>query len=182
MLILLGGFLGSGRAFLARKLAQQLEFHYCDINDYKMRTYFIGADRLVHEHTQEPLNDKTRLLLYERVAKDLPLLSKMYSGVVMDTSFHRLKPREYFFDEARKHFNKVIFVWVDSDERQTRRIVDRMAEHGVVRSVPKTLRRQRDIRKRFQPFPFPPTVFHYDGTGKKSITRLRALVEVTAPI
>ena len=78
MLILLGGFLGSGRAFLARKLAQELEFHYCDINDYKMRAYFVGADRLVHEHIQEPLNDKARLFLYERVAKDLPCSQNVF--------------------------------------------------------------------------------------------------------
>jgi predicted kinase len=174
MLVVLGGFVG-GRALLARKLAEELHFYYCDINAYKMHTHDIGRDGHVRSKTQEPQGDEARLFLYRRVIGDFQLLAKMHTDVVVDSSFHRAGPREYFLREAEKYFKPVVFVWVEASEDDSLGFLRRMEKKGVI-DVKEGLARREQAKENFQPFPEPPLTFVHSIADTDSVGRLSSLI------
>ncbi|MDP3645488.1 MAG: hypothetical protein Q8R25_00165 [bacterium] len=100
MLVLLGGFRGSGKRKLAIELARQRGFHWYDI----WRHQVFGA----------PSTDIERLFVYSKIVRDFSLLSKMYSGVVLSDGLHRKKPREFLVEKSKDFFSEVAYVWIDS--------------------------------------------------------------------
>src|SRR4051812_19020624 len=103
MLIILGGFLGSGRDTLARAVAAKNGFHYYDVDQKKFHTGEYDKKGIFHEKLLRPFGEQARLDLCERVAEDLPMLSKLYDTVILDGPFHEAKVREYFFSTAKTY-------------------------------------------------------------------------------
>lgn len=100
-----------------------------------------------------------RMVLYRRVLEDLPRLSKMYLDVVVDAGFPRAISRDFFFSEARKYFDDVLFVWVELDEESVRRKLNKRDENFAKWSVHK-----RELTKNEFQAPDPSTtVFKYTG-------------------
>ncbi len=155
MLICIGGFPGSGKHALARYVAEHLGYYYYDINQKKL-PYPVLTQRGVHEKLQQPDTDEKRTLLYQRIVKDFPLLSKMYPDMVIDSAFHRIHPRDAFFREARQYFDDVLVLWVESDAQEG-------AWQGIDNSEA-SVRKEKLIRKEFQPFDVPVPTFSYSGS------------------
>ena len=159
MIILLGGFLGSGRRVLARKIAKRLGFYYYNIERKKLRAFKFNTNREVRHRTIQPRSDVERRRMYAQVVEEFPLLSKMYPDIVIDDAFHRAGPREYFFSEAKRYFRDMVFVWVDSDEKWVGERFVHMLKKKVIRSIEDARRRRLSAKKRFQPFKDEPITF-----------------------
>jgi len=181
MLIALGGLWGSGRTMLARKLAQRLGFFYYDVEQKKISKYAFNKQGQVKEQVQQPNTDEMRLFVYKKILEDLPLLSKMYTGVVLDDSFHRAKPREYLFREAGKHFDPIRFVWIDSDEEHIADRLEMMRLMGKIKSVRWALQNRARQEGEFEPPSPPPLTFHHALSNDKAAARLVELIRTVAP-
>ena len=176
MLIVLGGFLGSGRHILARKLAERMGFYYYDSEGKKPRRGFIDKNHMLRERIIRPMNDEARTRYYELILDDFRVGSKMYPDIVVDDSLHRKKPRDFFLHEARKYFDKIAFVWVDTPEESVAEHFSKMNELKIIRSIEKASARRARHIKNFEQFgPETPVFFHHK-TGKHSVGRLMRLV------
>ena len=145
MLVVLGGLLGSGRRVLARKLAEQQHFHLYDMDaKYPHRHVFDETGR-AKEVTVRLHTDEARLSLYKRVLEDMPKLSKMHPNIVLEDPFTRAKPRDAFFNAARKHFDRVVFVWIDSDEPNVTKRLELMRRKGLIQSIQTALERRKMV-------------------------------------
>jgi len=180
MLVALGGLSGSGRKFLAQKLAEKYGFHYYDIGQKKARTGFFDAGNTFREQVFGPRNDKERTQMYERVVVDFPMLSKMYPNTVCESTFHRSVPRDYFFEEARKYFRPVIFVWIDSDGADAEARITGMAERAAISSLAEGLHRRDEAKKEFQPFSETVPTFHNVLSDTEAPEKLSALIQTLA--
>lgn len=174
MLIVLGGFLGSGRAILARLLAEQARFHYYPLLDKKKYLHFDKKHQL-HERIMEPSTDPARMQMYRETLKDFPLISKMYNDVVIDDAFHREKPREFFLEEARAYFNPVVFVWIESPDETVEPRLQEAERVGFVPNVPAALRKRKQMIKEFEPFSGS-LVFFHRISNKRAARELLGLV------
>lgn len=173
MLIVLGGLLGSGAKTLAGQLAMKSGLHHYDIDQKKLREPVLdphGDFRIL-----QPRTDKDRVKVYESVFKEFPLLSKMYTDVVVDDVFHRDVPREYFLSEARKYFDPVVFVWVESDEDSVKIRLERMEKAGKVPSLAAAMRRRKTAQMKMQPLPPSAPVFSHRASGEEGIAARQAM-------
>lgn len=181
MLICLGGFLGSGRRILARRLSTRLKFYYYDTESKKLHRHTFNKSGHVREETQHSTTDKEQLFIYEKILKDFPLISKMHRDVVIDDSFHRAKPREYFLVEARKYFDTIVFVWIDSDEEHVANRFRLMQITGMTNGIRGALQRREREQKEFEPFESSPLTFHHALSNDKAAGRLIELIRTEAP-
>ncbi|HTR18613.1 MAG TPA: hypothetical protein VMH91_01370 [Candidatus Paceibacterota bacterium] len=153
MLILLGGFLGSGRKMLAKQLAYRQKFYLYDTEAKKMHHPEFQSDGSVKEVTEPPKSEEQRMFLYKRIVDDFPRLSKMYPDTVIEEAFHRIGPRDYFITEAKKFFDPVVFVWVDSDEAHVEERMRRMVKLGLVKNLSEAMNRRRRAARHFNQDP-----------------------------
>ena len=167
MLVVLGGLLGNGARTLADQLAARFGLYHYDIARKKIR--HPTFDRRGDFRILQPRTDKDRVKVYENVCKDFPLLSKMYPDVVVDDTFHRDIPREYFLSEARKYYTPVVFVWIESDEASVRVRLERIRQAGKIESVDGALRRREKAHAKQQPFPPATPIFFHRTSGKEGI-------------
>lgn len=172
MLIVLGGFLGSGRFVLADLLAEQSGFHHYPLLEKKKNLHF-GKNHQLHERIMEPSTDPARMQLYREVSKDFPLISKMYKNVVIDDAFHREKPRSFFLEEARAYFNPVVFVWVESPDETVELRLQTGKHTGLVPDTAIALRKRKQMIKEFEPFPGSLVFFHRTSNKSAAETLLR---------
>lgn len=176
MLICLGGFLGSGRRILAKKLAAKLGYYYYDIDEKKLHDTRVSLVRRPKVKRIHPGTDEQQVALYDQVLREFPRLSKMYPNVVVQDSFHRAKPREYFFSAARRSFDRIVFVWVGSDEKFVEDRLMHMREIGIIHNVHRTYaRREREIAE-FEPFSESPLTFNHTISSDDAAARLVELV------
>jgi len=123
---------------MADKLAQTFGLHLYDIGRKKLRSPLLDRDgnfQVLRSRT-----DKERLRIFGSVLREFPLLSKMYADVIVSDTFHRSVPREYFLSEARKYFNPVVFIWIESDESSVPHRLKRMQQSGRIKSASEALR------------------------------------------
>ena len=172
MIILLGGFLGSGRGRLARALSKRHGFHYYDMNQKKPQYGFFDKKGRLKEKAQRPKSDAARMRMYKSVTADFPRLSKMYPDTIIQASFHRKQSREYLLEEARRYFDKVIFVWIESDGKHTEKNLLRMEKRAKIRSIEQGKRRMKGMRKAFEAFQDTPHSFSFVVSGPKSAEHL----------
>ena len=176
MLILLGGFLGSGRKILARELVSAYGFHMYDMDCFRMRRRDVDKHGAIRERKLPARTDKERLYIYECAARDLPILAKMYDDVIIGRSFHRKTPREYFLAQVQKYFDPVIFVWIDSTEESALERIREMYGKKLVESIAGAeCERERCIRE-FEPFAEPPLRYIHEGDIASSAERLFTLI------
>ncbi len=174
MLLLLGGFLGSGRRLLAKRIAKKYGFYRFDIETRKLPAHAFNVRRELVEKREKPKTDADRIKLFEKVVEDLALLSKMYDNIVLDSTFHRERVRDFFFKSTKKIFDRVEFVWIDSDEEAVGQHLEEMAQKKLIASITSALNQRELAKQQFEPFASPPKTFLYQGkTG--SAKRLLAL-------
>lgn len=167
MLVVLGGLLGSGAKTLANELATKYRLHRYDIDGRKLRLF--SMDNKGNFKVRQPNTDEETLKVYKNVFKDFPLLSKMYPDVVVDDTFHREAPREYFLSEARKYYNPVVFVWIDSDDASVRVRLKHLWKRRRIRSVEQALHKRDRAAAKLQ-LPAPPAPrFSYRVSGDERI-------------
>ena len=143
MLIVLGGFLGSGRKALAQKLADCKGMYLYDMEAKYMHTLVRGKDGTVSEVKRRPTKDFQRLWIYQRVLQELPMLSKLHPDTIVDAVFQRRQPRKYFLEEAKKYFKPVVFVWIDSDESHVEERLRWMKARRIIPTVEDGIRRRQ---------------------------------------
>ena len=105
----------------------------------------------------------------------------MHQNVVVDESFHRANSREFFFAEARKYFDKVIFVWIDSDDEHIKNRLQFMRATGMIKSVRWALQKRARQEKEFEPFSLPPLTFYHALSNDNAVERLIELIRTEAP-
>lgn len=149
MLILLGGFLGSGRKRLARQLAKTYGFHLYDTEAKKTHRSVFQEDGSVKDVVQRPRTNELRSLLYKTILDNLPVESKMYPDTIIEDSFHLKEPREFLIKEAAKYFAPIVFVWIDSDETHVEERLRRIVERGLIANVEEGHRRRRGAIHQF---------------------------------
>lgn len=159
MILLLGGFLGSGRSMLARNVARRLNFHYYNIDQKKLHMLKFNARGEVGRRTVQPSTDAERQRVYARVIEELPLLTKMHPNIIVDDSFHRAAPREFFFSNVKTRFKDMLFVWIDSDDQWVEERFASMLEQKMIQSIEGAQRRRARAQKRFQQFEHQPLTF-----------------------
>ena len=175
MLICLGGLFGSGRRTLAHKIAHIYGYHYHDVNAHKPRRY-ISPDDFTREFTIQPRTDEMRLSIYRSAIAKLPLISKMYENVILEDSFHRAEPREYFLATVKDYFDKVVFVWVTCDENKILGRFQYMKKYGFIRSVEEAMSMREYVRKDFQDIGPSVLRFHHDVSDDDAAKRLHTLI------
>lgn len=167
MLVVLGGLLGSGTRTLANELAMKYGLYRYEIDSKKLRKPVLGPHG--NFTILQPNTDEERLRIYKNIFKDFPLLSKMYPDVIVDDVFHRKSPREYFLSEARKYYESVVFVWIDSDDESVKIRLTRMEKAGKVPSFAEAMHRREWAQSTLQlPVP-PPLRFSYWVSGDERI-------------
>jgi predicted kinase len=177
MLVVFGGFLGSGRKRLAREFSERTGFYYYDV-DTKLMTEFHWNDGKVREHKRRVVSDQMRVQLFRQVLADFQKLSKMYPDMVIDSPFHRKKSREFFLEEAKEYFDRVEFTWIDADEKDVSERLERMVSKGVIASTEEGVhRREREVRG-FEPFTDEPRRFTYRGGDTNAVDALIAMMRV----
>lgn len=177
MLICLGGFLGSGRRILARKVANKYGLHLYDAESKKAHLHVFDKNGRVKEVLQRPTTDELRRFLFSRIIEDFPKLAKMYPDMIIHDAFHRAKPRTYFFAEAKKYFDPVVFIWIDSDEAHVEARVRHMQEIGLVGRFETAVQRRKKAVLAFEQLGPDTPVFKCVQADDAEVEALWALIQ-----
>lgn len=180
MLICLGGFVGSGRRILAEKIAEQLKFHYYNTQEKVIRHTVRPGEKNVSANPYF-ISDQDKTFLYKRVLADLPLLSKMHSGIVVDDEFNRAGPRNQFFSEVKKYIHTVAFVWIDCDDEYVENNLRIMTLRKRIPSIQQGLRKRALEQKEFEPFATPQRTFRPQLANDKAAALLIELIRKEMP-
>jgi hypothetical protein len=177
MLICLGGILGNGRKILAQKIARSHNLYLYDTDSKKIHFHVREKDGSVREVTRRPRTTELRSFLYKRILEGLPRLAKMYPDMLIDDSFHMKEPREHFLTEARKCFDDVTFVWVDSDPSHVEQRLEKLEKMGLIKNVEKVKERRLHAMRMFEPLPSDVPVFMCESADDVEAEALWALIE-----
>lgn len=164
MILILGGFIGSGRKMLAHELALREGFHHYAMDEHKL-TKFREKNGEVIERKMSFRTDPMRRMAYKRAIRDMERLIKMHNNIVIEDSFHRKGPREYFF-QAIQRFHPVDFIWIECDESSVTKRLQKMKKKGLIGSVRRCLERRERAIAQFEPFDVPPPTFHIAAQEK----------------
>jgi hypothetical protein len=176
MLLVLGGFLGSGRKLLAQEFSQRTGFYYYDM-DAQLMSEYVLTEGVVRERKRRIRNNVVRLELLRRVLGEFKLLSKMHPDVVLDGSFHRKELREFFLREAGNYFDRVEFVWVESSDESAAARAPQMVGKDMITTTEEAMRRRDRAKRNFEPFATPLPTVVYEHGDKQAIDRLIELVQ-----
>ena len=176
MLIILGGFLGSGRKILSRKIAERHGLYFYTIADKKLHSFSVAKDGAIHERIQRAKTDDMRMRIYGRAIAEFPRLRKMYPDVILEDVFHRARPREYFIAEAQKYFDNVIFVWIESDEASVADRLALMKKKGLIDSIETSLHRRRRSMENFEELKPGTLSFYHTKSDDRAAERLWDLI------
>lgn len=182
MIIILGGVQGSGRRRFARALAEELKWHYYDLDAVKRREIVFVRRGMVKERLQRTTSDPARRALYTPIIQAFPRLSKMYPNIVMDDRFHREIVRSYFFKEAEQYFGKMLFVWVESSQEHAEERFARQVAEGQARNLKGLLRRRADQLRHFQEFTIPALRFTSRGVAEEAEDTKALLALISAQL
>lgn len=176
MLIVLGGFYGSGRKIFAKKLAARHQFHLYDMEAVRSRSFrFTNAG--VREATRWERSDMERGHLYRKVLETFPIVSKTYPDTIVEDGFHRRKLREFFLKGAAEYFKPVVFVWIDSDESHVEERLRRMKRSRIAGSVEEGIRRRRGAARTFDGLAPETRVFKCVRADDAEVAALWTLIE-----
>ena len=101
----------------------------------------------------------------------------MHANAIVDDSFHRETPREYFLSGARKYYKEVIFVWVESDEASVGERLEHMQKLGMIRSVAEATQRRRSAIETLQLPASSVLRFFFSTSGKKQVAAVWELIQ-----
>jgi len=149
MLVIVGGFRGSGKRLIAREFARTTGFHGLSVDEYKLRRYTPGLVRQVSAPRMPMSTDEEYLQFFRRVTEKFPVLAKMYPDTVMAAPLHRALPREFLFEAAARSFDDVRVVILESSEQEAfERLRGKVSEDSMRRFKA----RWRQEADTFQPF------------------------------
>jgi len=114
MLVVFGGFIGTGKRHFAQRVATHLGGHYFDVHLRKPR--FPAFTREGDVQVRQPRTDEMWVDLYKDVLEEFRTLSIQHSHIIIEDDFHRKIPREFFLDGARGIFDQVVFIWFQSSD------------------------------------------------------------------
>jgi gluconate kinase len=172
MLLMLGGYIGSGRKTLAQELSDKHGFHLFDADRLKLKRSGFNAKGEFEQRNIRNREDHERLFLLRKIAAEFGMLSKLHENVVVSGIFHRAEPREFLLDEARKYFEPVIFVWIDTDETSAQARLERMATQKQIGSVEMGMRRRDKSKKKFQPLAKDALLFYNEHDCARELLHL----------
>jgi len=171
MLIILGGYIGSGRRALARELALRQELHLIDLSRFDFRLITRGGG-----HVAKVPTTARDSYACTKAIQEFPLLSKMYANVIIEHVMHLKGPRTLLFEAARKYFDRVVFVWVESEEGPDERFA-LMMRNKVIRSLESGRRERQQQMEEFEPFGTPPITFIRKADSTLAAKELWELVQ-----
>lgn len=177
MIIMLGGFVFTGRHVLARHLATLMSAHRLPVNDKKQRFRRVSRSGVLVEGVVQPRRDVDLESVYKKVLADLPFLVKMHDVIIVDDGFHREGPRTAFIQAARK-LDDVVFVWIDAPDASVARRVPYLLSLRMVTSEEDAYARLAERKKRMQ-FSSPPLVFFHEISSRAAARRLMAFIELS---
>ncbi|MDB5238659.1 MAG: hypothetical protein JWM46_929 [Candidatus Kaiserbacteria bacterium] len=175
MLIVLGGLLGSGRIYLANKLALTYGVYPYDLNSKKVPLPMFDTDGNVR--TRVPKNKQERLRVYDKVLEDLPFASKMHPNILIHDTFHRQMPREYFLEKAKEICSPVVFIWIEAGEEYVITNMNYLHKRGVIKDVDAALRYRELRKKKLQPCPPSVPRFHTTTMSATHVEDLWQLIQ-----
>lgn len=177
MLVILGGFVGSGRNAFARGLEKRHGFYFYDMDQHGLDANFFNTSRQFVTQRIRPDSDAGRLHIYRKTIESFHLVSKMHENVVVTATFHRAVPRNYFFSEAKRYFDPVIFVWIDCEEKKAQERLKRMRRRNVIPSVDRSVRNRAKAQEEFEPFDVPPPTFFFSGKTAENTDALYEFIQ-----
>jgi hypothetical protein len=177
MLVCLGGFRGSGRKYLAKQLSKRHGLHYYDTTTKKSHKLRFKRDGSVKQQLNNPATDEYRTHVYSRVLADFQLVSTMHSDVVLEETFHRNGPRNFFLTEAAKYFKPVIFIWIECDESLVVSHLEILKEKRIIGSIKKSLKRRERAKKEFDGLPPSTPLFDCKRIDGSEVERLWSFIQ-----
>jgi predicted kinase len=140
MMVLIGGFPGSGKTFFARQLALRLNGLWLSSDEVRKLLKVTGKYRIddkLHVYHQLASTTEKSLINYQKI-------------VIVDATFSHRSMRDIFTSLAEKLSVPVLFIWVYADENLIRKRLqhpreDSEADYGVFEK----------IRKQFEPITIP---------------------------
>lgn len=172
MLVILGGFVGSGRNAFALELEKRYGFYFYNMDQHGLDANLFNEHRQFVKERIRPDSDAGRLHIYQKTIEGFRLVSKMHEKVVVTATFHRAVPRNYFFSEAKKYFDPVIFVWIDCEEKEAQERLKRMRRRNIIPSVDRSVHNRAIAKEEFEPFAVPPPTFFYNGKASENTDAL----------
>jgi predicted kinase len=177
MLIVLGGLKGSGRRALAKELAAQRGFHWYDTKQHRVRGHFFTKDGTAAEYLTGVFGDEAHLFLLQKVAGDLPLLSKTYNDVVLDYPLNRRSSRDFFLKEAQRSFSPVVFVWIQTSDADARLRLHHGSGADADRRLKYELSRRERAIEEYEPVETAVPEFINEGEPAMSAVKLSEFID-----
>ena len=116
MFIFIGGLVGTGKTVLAKRVAENLNIFYYEID--KAKAEVINANPVLQYNMRynKPYAEEPKLMIYSRAFEHLRELSKTHGHVIADEDFHKKHSRQIFFERVRESLGVCLVVWVKADE------------------------------------------------------------------
>lgn len=109
MVVIVSGLPGSGKSFLAEKLAKKLDAEY------------INSDKIRHElHAAGKYSFRDKLIVYKQMAADTARLLGENKTVVVDATFYHHTMREMFLQLAKCYHCSIHVIEVTAGEDKIR--------------------------------------------------------------
>ncbi len=175
MIIVLGGFVYTGRHLVARHLAGVTGGYLFPVNDKKLQQPSLSKRGMMTMGVRQPNSDQEYETLYAKIAADLPMLVKLHDTVIIDDTFHREGPRERLLVAAKK-LDKTIFVWIDSPDETVSSRVPYLIKTLAAKDEADAFQRLETRRSQMQFF-MPPLIFMHRISNRKSAIRLQKFID-----
>jgi len=175
MMLIVGGFSGSGKRYVVRAFAEKYGFYQYPIREKMLRMFVKDRRGLMREQVLQPKDNNEQLRIYERIASEFPRLTKMYPHVLVTDTFHKAAPRNFLLGEARKYFDNTAFVWIHSDEQSTaRRMLAR--NPSAQPSIEEKLRTKKVQEQEFEAFDADVLKIDYKDSLAETVAELRSVI------
>lgn len=175
MIIVLGGFVYSGRHILARHLAEITGGYLYPVTDKKLQKPAVSEDGVLISEAVHPNTDHEYEFLYDKIAADLPRLVKMHDTIIIDDPFHREGPRERFLASAKK-LDKTIFIWIDSPDEMVKTRIPYLVRVKAAKDEADAYAKL-EIRKSQMQFFMPPLIFVHRISNREAGERLKKFID-----
>lgn len=132
MIVLVGGFPGSGKTFFAKQLATRLHAHHLSSDQWRRQQNASG---------KYSMEDKLRV--YEQLALHAEeLIHESSKTIIVDATFSYQTMRDIFYSLAEKLSQPIYFIWVYAKEelirkRLQRPRMDSEADYTVFKTISK---------------------------------------------
>ena len=115
MIIVFGGFSGSGKSYTARKLSQNYNIPYLNSDKIRKILANIGLTQKVFDNFGEGLySPKFTIKTYDELIKRAKQLNKFHKNVIIDATFTNKEMQQLIIDNFKDNY---IFIFCYADEK-----------------------------------------------------------------